>query len=52
MAPDESAIVFHLKRGANFYNGTPVTAADVKWSFDRVASIGGFPTAQFGAARA
>ena len=27
-------------------DGTPVTAKDVKWSFDRAVSVGGFPTFQ------
>ncbi len=31
-------IVFHLRSSARFYDGTPVTAADVKFSFDRTRS--------------
>ena len=51
VAPDGTAITFKLKPGATFHDGSPVTAADVKWSFDRAVSIGGFPTSQFGAGR-
>ena len=51
VAPDGSAITFKLKPGAVFHDGAKVTAADVKWSFDRAVSIGGFPTSQFGAGR-
>lgn len=31
-------ITFHLRRDAMFHDGTPVTAEDVKWSFDRVVA--------------
>jgi peptide/nickel transport system substrate-binding protein len=31
-------IVFHLRHNARFYDGTPVTAADVQFSYDRVRS--------------
>jgi len=31
-------IVFHLRRNARFYDGTPVTSADVLFTFDRVRS--------------
>ncbi|MBV8664132.1 MAG: ABC transporter substrate-binding protein, partial [Hyphomicrobiales bacterium] len=29
-------LTFHLRRDATFHDGSPVTAADVKWSLDRV----------------
>jgi peptide/nickel transport system substrate-binding protein len=45
---DATGITFHL-RDATFHDGTPVRAADVKWSFDRAVSVGGFPTAQMAA---
>ncbi len=48
VAPDGLSVVFKLKPDAVFSDGTPVTADDVKWSFDRAVSIGGFPTQQFG----
>ena len=49
VAPDNSHVVFRLRRNAKFHDGTPVTAKDVKWSFDRAVSVGGFPTFQMGA---
>ncbi len=42
----EDAIVFKLKPDATFFDGTPVTAEDVRWSFERAVSVGGFPTVQ------
>ena len=46
VAPDRRSITFKLRKEARFHDGTPVTAADVKWSFDRAVSVGGFPTFQ------
>lgn len=43
---DDMSATFRLRRDATFHDGTPVTAADVKWSFDRAVSVGGFPTFQ------
>jgi peptide/nickel transport system substrate-binding protein len=43
---DTKGITFHLRKNATFHDGTPVKAADVKWSFDRAVSVGGFPTSQ------
>jgi len=34
IAPDKSSITFRLNPKARFYNGDPVTAEDVKYSFD------------------
>ena len=31
-------IVFHIRKNARFYDGTPVTAQDVQFSYDRVRS--------------
>ena len=42
----EMSVTFKLKKNAKFQDGTPVTAKDVKWSFDRAVSVGGFPTVQ------
>jgi peptide/nickel transport system substrate-binding protein len=42
----DSAATFKLRRGAAFHDGTPITASDVKWSFDRAVTVGGFPTFQ------
>ncbi len=46
MAPDGMAVTFKLRKNAKFHDGTPVTAKDVKWSFDRAVTVGGFPTFQ------
>lgn len=44
LTPD--SVTFKLRPDATFHDGTPVTAHDVKWSFDRAVSVGGFPTFQ------
>ncbi|NWG76518.1 MAG: ABC transporter substrate-binding protein [Rubrivivax sp.] len=49
IAPDGGSVTFKLRRNARFHDGTPVTAKDVKWSFDRAVSVGGFPTFQMAA---
>ncbi len=46
IAPDGNSVTFKLRKNAKFHDGTPVTAKDVKWSFDRAVSVGGFPTFQ------
>ncbi len=46
VAKDGSGVTFHLRRNAKFHDGTPVTAADVKWSYDRALAMGGFPAFQ------
>ena len=46
VAPDGAFVTFKLRRDAKFHDGTPITARDVKWSFDRAVSVGGFPTFQ------
>ena len=38
------SVTFKLRKDATFHDGTPVTAKDVKWSFDRAVTVGGFPT--------
>ena len=45
-ADDGMAIVFKLRPEGKFQDGSPITAQDVKWSFDRAVSVGGFPTVQ------
>src|SRR6188472_1596317 len=45
----DMSVTFKLKKNAVFHDGTPVTAKDVKWSFDRAVTVGGFPTFQMGA---
>ena len=42
----DMSVTFTVRRGATFHDGTPVTAHDVKWSFDRAVTVGGFPTFQ------
>jgi peptide/nickel transport system substrate-binding protein len=46
IAADGLSITFHLRQEARFHDGRPVTAKDVKWSFDRAVTVGGFPTFQ------
>jgi peptide/nickel transport system substrate-binding protein len=46
VAPDGMSVTFKLRRDARFHDGAPVTAKDVKWSFDRAVTVGGFPTFQ------
>ena len=43
VADDGMSVMFKLKANATFWDGTPVTAEDVKWSLDRALSLGGFP---------
>jgi peptide/nickel transport system substrate-binding protein len=42
----DMSVTFRLRKDAVFHDGTPVTAKDVKWSFDRAVTVGGFPTFQ------
>ena len=46
VAPDGMSVTFRLRKDAKFHDGSPVTAHDVKWSFDRAVTVGGFPTFQ------
>ena len=45
----DMSVTFKLRKNGTFQDGTPVTAKDVKWSFDRAVTVGGFPTFQMGA---
>ncbi len=47
--PDGKSVTFKLRPDATFHDGTPVTAKDVEWSFDRAVAVGGFPAIQMGA---
>lgn len=49
LSADGKSATFHLRKDATFHDGAPVTAKDVKWSFDRAVSVGGFPGIQMGA---
>ena len=42
----DMSVTFKLRKNAKFHDGTPVTAKDVKWSYDRAVTVGGFPTFQ------
>ncbi|MEM7696360.1 MAG: ABC transporter substrate-binding protein [Pseudomonadota bacterium] len=46
VSDDGLVITFTLKDNAIFQDGSKVTAEDVKWSFDRAVSAGGFPSVQ------
>ena len=50
VAKDGMSVTFKLRKGAKFHDGTPVTAKDVKWSYDRALAMGGFPNFQMKAA--
>jgi peptide/nickel transport system substrate-binding protein len=45
----DMSVTFKLRKDGVFQDGTPVSAKDVKWSFDRAVTVGGFPTFQMGA---
>lgn len=47
--PDEglSAFTFRLRRGATFHDGSPVTAADVKATLERIAAPGSVSDVRF-----
>ncbi len=49
LSDDGKTMVFHLRKDATFHDGSPVTAQDVKWSFDRAIAAGGFPAIQMAA---
>ncbi|MGA1252986.1 MAG: ABC transporter substrate-binding protein, partial [Burkholderiaceae bacterium] len=49
ISPDRKTITFKIKANAQFWDGSPVTAEDVKWSYDRALALGGFPRFQMGA---
>jgi peptide/nickel transport system substrate-binding protein len=42
----DASVTFKLRKDAKFQDGTPVTAMDVKWSFERAIGVGGFPRVQ------
>lgn len=49
VSEDGRTLTFNLRQNATFWDGAPVTAADVKWSFDRAITLGGFPATQMAA---
>ncbi|MBE7635264.1 ABC transporter substrate-binding protein [Sneathiella sp. P13V-1] len=46
VSEDGKTLTFKINPKAKFWDGSPVTAHDVKWSFDRAVSLGGFPAVQ------
>lgn len=46
ISEDGKSLTFKIDPKAKFWDGSPVTAQDVKWSFDRAVSLGGFPSVQ------
>lgn len=46
VSDDGMTLTFKINPEARFWDGSKVTAEDVKWSFDRAVSVGGFPTVQ------
>lgn len=46
ISEDGLTYLFHIREDATFWDGSDITASDVKWSFDRAVSLGGFPTVQ------
>ena len=38
--PDDKTVIFHLNPNAKFQNGQPVTAQDVKWTYDSTMADG------------
>jgi peptide/nickel transport system substrate-binding protein len=46
ISDDGLTYLFHIRKDATFWDGSDITATDVKWSFDRAVSLGGFPTVQ------
>ncbi len=46
VAEDGKSLTFKISPKAKFWDGSQVTAEDVKWSFDRAVTLGGFPAVQ------
>ncbi len=46
LSADGTSLTFVLSPKAKFWDGRQMTAEDVKWSFDRAVSLGGFPAVQ------
>jgi microcin C transport system substrate-binding protein len=40
ISPDRSQVTFHLNRKARFHDGAPMTAEDVKWSYEQYRAHG------------
>ncbi len=46
ISEDGKSLTFKISSKAKFWDGSPVTAHDVKWSFDRAVTLGGFSGVQ------
>ena len=46
----DTHVTLKLRKDAKFFDGTPVTAKDVKWAYDRTMAIGGYPKSALAAA--
>ena len=44
IAPDGTKYTFKIHQGITFTSGNPLTAKDVKWSFERAKNIKGNPS--------
>ncbi len=40
VARDRLSVTFHINKNARWHDGTPITADDVKWTFDKMMSEG------------
>ncbi|HYL49644.1 MAG TPA: extracellular solute-binding protein, partial [Stellaceae bacterium] len=40
VAPDKRSVIYNLRPQARFWDGTPITAGDVVWTFDNLKSKG------------
>jgi peptide/nickel transport system substrate-binding protein len=46
----DTHVTMKIRKDATFLDGTPVTAKDAKWAFDRTMAIGGYPKSAVAAA--
>ena len=46
----DMSVTLKLRKTAKFHDGTPITAKDVKWTFDRAIGVGGYPKSTMAAA--
>ena len=46
----DTHVILKLRKDATFLDGTPVTAKDVKWAYDRTFAVGGYPKSALAAA--
>lgn len=46
----DTSVTLKLRKDAKFHDGTPVTAKDVKWTYDRAIGVGGYPKSTMAAA--